>query len=292
MRRSLPIVAALLFGLTGPASAGTAPLRVGIVRSFFHDMTEPLIQSVTEPFIGVLRDTTGLTGELVQGGDPFAVAAQLNGDKLQLGVFHGFEFAWVRQKYSDLRPLSIAVNTRHPLRAYVVVPKDSPTAKFADLKGKDLAVPKRTKAHCRAFIESRCGHEGGGNAKDFFAHVVSPANVETGLDELVRGKFQAAVVDATGLDFYKELKPGAFARLRVLEESGVFPPLVVAYRQGALKDATLDRIATGLRAADKSEAGRDMLRTWNITGFAPVPANFAQTLADSLKAYPGPQPQP
>jgi len=269
--------------------AGAAPLHVGVVKTFFHDMSPELVETITEPFTGVMRDAAGLTGELIVGGEPFSVAQQLHDKKLQLGVFHGVEFAWVQKQYPDLRPLLVAVNTGRELRAYVLVLKEGKVASFADLKGKDFSIPKRTREHCRLFVERQCRREGAPAAKDFFARTVVSPSVETALDDLCRGKVDGAVVDAIGLEFYKDLKPGAFARLKILAQSEIFPPFVIAYRPGALNDETLSRIKDGLRSAAKTERGREMMRTWRITSFEPVPANFDQVLAESLKAFPSPQ---
>ncbi len=105
---------------------------------------------------------------------------------------------------------------------------------------------------------------------------------------MARGKFPAVVVDTNGLAFYKDLKPGVFARFKVLVQSEPIPPLVIAYHKGALSDTTLARIRNGLRAADKTEVGRDLMKTWHIRSFAAVPADFAQAMAENLKRYPPP----
>ncbi len=292
MRCTLLGLCGILAALAGaaPALAGDPPLRIGIPQNFFHDMTPALIRDVTDPFAQVMKETSGLTGTLHVGGTPLAVARELNEDKIQLAVLHGFEFAWARESFPKLEPVMIAVDERHDLRAHVLVRKDSPAKSFADLKGKELAMPRRTKEHCRYFLEQDCRSAGARGTADFFGKVVQAPTVETALDELVRGKYSAAVLDTVGLDFYKELKPGAFARLRVLARSEVFPPWVIACRRGALPDLTLKRLREGLREADRTENGRDMLKTWNITGFAPVPADFAQTMAASRKAFPPPEP--
>jgi ABC-type phosphate/phosphonate transport system substrate-binding protein len=274
-------------GVSAPVLAGAAPLNVGMTRSFFHDMSPLLIETVTEPFVTTMRETAGLSGKLVLGGGAFAVAQQLNDKQLQLGVFHGFEFAWVQKKYPELRPIMVAVNKEQPLRAFLLVPKDSATKTFADLKGKVLGVPKRTKEHCRYFVEHLARGAGAADTKAFFAKVLHGASVETALNELAAGKTQAALVDATGLDFYKDLNPGRFAKLRVLAQSEVFfPSMVIAYRQGGLDEPTLAKVRNGLRATGKSETGRDMLKTWNLTSIEPVPANFVEVLAASLKTFP------
>ena len=149
----LGCVAIMALSLATNASAGSASLKVGMPQNFFPDMSAGLIETVTEPFVTIMHDTAGLSGKLVVGGDPFTVAQQLSGKQVQLGVFHGFEFAWIQKKHPELHPLMVAGNAKQPLRAFVLVAKDSPANTFADLKGKDLAVPKRTRQHCRYFVE-------------------------------------------------------------------------------------------------------------------------------------------
>jgi ABC-type phosphate/phosphonate transport system substrate-binding protein len=271
------------------APAGESPLKIGMPQTFFHDMSDKMIKSYSEPFVDVLRDSTGLTGQLVRGGEPLGVAKQLVDQKLQLAVFHGAEFGWVQQKYPELRPLMVAVNSAHEVRAYVLVRKEGGPASFADLKGKDVALPERTSDPCRLFLERECRRAGAKGSKDFFGQVVRADNVESALDQLSQGKFQAAVTDAIGLTFYKELKPGVFNRLKVLAESEIFPPVVVAYRPGTLSDKTLESLRRGLATAHKTEMGQDMMKTWRITSFAAVPGNFAKQLEATLKAYPGPE---
>ena len=285
---------ALLVGLTpkasgGGAAAATPPVRIGMVQTFFHDVPKPLISFATEPFKAVMRDSTGLCGELAVGADAFSVARDLSGGKLQLGVFHGFEFAWVQQKHPELKPLMIAVNSERTVTAYLLVRKEGAPDSFAGLRGKELGMPKGTKEHCRLYLDRICRGDATCATKDYFAHIVSSANVETALDDLCLGKFDAVIVDSICMEFYKDLKPGCFNRLKVLTHSEVFAPPVIAYREGAVSSETLAKFRNGLRSADKTEMGREMLKMWKITSFDPVPANFAQLLSDSIKAYPPPE---
>jgi ABC-type phosphate/phosphonate transport system substrate-binding protein len=289
--RTLPVcMIALVLGISSSAPeapAGSAALRIGVPLTFFHDMGTPLIQTYTEPFMKVMHESTGLTGDLTVAGGPLTVARQLNDDKLQLGVFHGFEYAWAHQKHPDLKPLMLAVDAKHEQRAFVLVRKDSSVTTFADLKGKQIALPRRSREYSRLFLE-RISSEAGG-PKQFFKSVTSPNTVEVALDELAQKKVDAAVVDTYGLEFYKDLRPGVFARLRTVAESEPIPPTVIAYRPGALPEATLAKIREGLSTARKSEAGRDMLKMWKMTNFETVPGNFEQTLAAALKAFPAPE---
>jgi ABC-type phosphate/phosphonate transport system substrate-binding protein len=272
------------------ASAGAdAPVRIGMVQTFFHDVPKGLIGFATEPFNKVMRDTTGLNGTLVIGTDPFSVARDLSTNKIQLGVFHGHEFAWVQQKYPELKAFMVAVHAQYQVEAFVMVPATSSAVGFAGLRGKDISVPRRTKEHCRVYIERQCQGDGTCASKEYFGHIVNSANVETALDDLCAGKVDAAVIDSIGLDFYKELQPGRFSKLRILARSAPFPPAVIAYRQGTLSEATLAKIRDGLCSAHKTPIGEEMMKMWKITSFEPAPATYSQALADCLKSYPLPE---
>ncbi len=290
---ALPGLLVALLGLIAApprdARAGAATVRIGMVQTFFHDVPRPLIQLATEPLGALMRETTGLTGALVVGSDAFTVAQQLQDGKLQLGVFHSFEYAWVRAKYPELRPLMVAINSQRSVQAFVLVRKDCEAASFADLKGKDFAIPKRTREHCRLYLERYCHDDGACASKQFFGRIVTPLNVETALDQLCRGAFTAAIVDSIGLEFYKELKPGCFARLKVLARSEAFPPPVIAYRQGGIDETMLGQVRDGLQSAHKTDLGREMMKMWKITSFDPVPETYAASLAECLRAYPGPE---
>ncbi len=295
MQRTLCAVTALclcLAVLAAPvpktaAEPGELALRVGMPATFFHDVPTVFVKFATEPFSTVLRETTGVNGELVVSADAFAAARDLSANKLQLAVFHSFEFGWVQQKHPELRPLMVAINSQRAVSAHVLVRKDSSFTSFADLKGKELSLPKRTREPCRLFIRHQCHIDGGCCSKDFFSRVDATANVETALDELCKGKFAAAVVDSIGLEFYKSLKPGCFARLKVLAETE-FPPAVIAYRPGGLDEATIGQLRQGMGGAHKTELGREMMKLWKITSFDPVPADYAAAVAACIKLYPCP----
>ena len=282
----------------GDATCATGPVKIGMAQTFFHDVPRPLIAFATEPFKVVMRDTTGLAGELVVGDGAFSIARDIERGKFQLGIFHGFEFAWVQKEHPELKPLMLAVHSEHTVTAYVLVRKEGAPAAFTNLRGKAIGVPKGTQEHCRLYLERTCRDCASRNSanpascmtpRDYFAHVITPANVETALDQLCLGKYDAVLVDSLGLEFYKDLKPGCFNRLQVLSQSEAFLPPVIAYREGAISSETLTRFEAGLRSADKTEMGKETLKMWKITSFDPIPANFVQQLEASFKAYPPPE---
>ena len=288
---ALPILLAALGALI-PSSPGRATepavIRIGMVQSLFHDVPTPLVNLLTPPFRGLMRDFTGLNGEIVTGGDSFDMARRLADDKIQLVVFHGLEFGWAQQKHSELRPLMLAVH-KHPIqKAHLVVRNDSTIADFADLKGKDLAIHFRSKEHCRVFIEKNCGVSGKCDPKSFFGNITKPAHSEAALDDVLTGKVSAAVVDTVSLESYEEVKPGCHARLKLLKLSESFPAATIAYREGSLSSGTLAKFRDGMISANRSERGRELMDLWKISSFQPIPGDFQQSLAAIVQAYPAP----
>jgi ABC-type phosphate/phosphonate transport system substrate-binding protein len=102
----------------------------------------------------------------------------------------------------------------------------------------------------------------------------------------VAGKVDAVVADKTAVAFYQRIKPGNFSRLQALEMSEPFPASLVAYREGALSEDLINTLRKGLLKANKNDRGQDLMATWNITSFEPVPADYQKSLEEIVKAYP------
>src|SRR6516162_9085410 len=79
-----------------PSDVRTAPVRIGMVSTLFRDQPSALVLAMMKPFSSVMQAQTGVPGELVPGGESFALARMLMTDEVQLAVLHGFEFAWVK----------------------------------------------------------------------------------------------------------------------------------------------------------------------------------------------------
>src|SRR5947209_2944240 len=119
--------AALLAAGAGAGEEKAAPkeVAIGMPITFFRDMTPAKAQALMTPFKALMEDKTGLTGDVVITPGADVLSKQLCDEKLQLGVFHGFEFAWARQKNPHLKPLVIAINQQRTLKAFLVVGRDS-----------------------------------------------------------------------------------------------------------------------------------------------------------------------
>src|ERR1043165_7435331 len=157
------VVALLMVGLIGllprgSVNAGGEPkvVRIGIANTFFTDRGKEWVNLATDDFKKVLKDMTGLTGDLITKHGVFEVAEKLHDKQVDFGFWHGHEFAWVQQKYPDLQPLLIAFNKDHEVRAYLIVHKDNSAKTLADLRGKKFGMPAPTKETCRVFVERLC----------------------------------------------------------------------------------------------------------------------------------------
>jgi ABC-type phosphate/phosphonate transport system substrate-binding protein len=287
---------ALAFGLAclSPADpravaeeAGRTTVRIGLVETLFPDTPEPLMQVMIRPFKSLMETQTGVRGQVIVGGDAESVSRQLKEDRIQLGVFHGIEFAWVRMNNPDLRPLIIAINRNRVLRACLVVNGSCPARDYTDLKGKKIGLPRLSREHCRLFLERRCCKEGCTLTR-FYNEVSNPQDPEDALDSVVDRQLDGAVIDVIALENFRKLKPGRATKLKILQQSEPFPSAVVAYQPGGLAESLLERFRQGMINARSNRHGRQLLELCRITAFEPVPTDYEELLASIIKAYPPP----
>jgi ABC-type phosphate/phosphonate transport system substrate-binding protein len=254
------------------------------VNSLFRDTPKTMIQIVAQPLKALMETQTGMSGHLEASAEAQALGKQLQDNQIDLGVFHGFEFAWVREKYPELQALLIVSNPQR-FQAHLVVAQDSKWTSCDDLKGKTLALPKRSREHLHLFLERRCAC-GCKEAKNFFGKIKRPADAEDALDDVAEGLTDAALIDYPQLEAYRKSKPDNYAKLRTLLRSETFPTGVIAYRVGGLHEVVVERIRAGLISANQTTQGRELLGLCRMVGFELAPADFNQTLAAIAKLYP------
>lgn len=288
-RKSVGAGALLLLLAAAPAWAddGDHCVRIGLVSSLFRDTSEPLMQVIMRPFKSLLETQTGMSGRLLSGGDALHLGQRLKEGQVHLGIFHGVEFAWAREKFPRLKALLIAVNKQPFLRAHLLVRDDGRINSIDDLKGRVIALPRMSREHCWLFLERRCV-PAGQSADKFFSRVASSRDAAYALDDLVDGSVQAAVIDDADLSAYRKKNPQEFAKLKVLQRSETFPCAVIAYYPGTLSEPLLEQFRTGLLAAKDTRQGRQMMQMCRITSFEDVPEDFNKTLEDIARAYPPP----
>lgn len=279
-------VAALLAGLPASASDPSGVVRIGMLASMFRDVKPAMMGALSKPFNAIVHERTGLANELVVTSAPDDMRTQLESKKIQFGVFHSHEFAWMSAKQPDLVPLMITVPRRRPLQTYVVVHASCKATSVADLRGKVLVVPSGTREYSRLYIDRQC-RAVGTPAADFFAGVSTPPEQESALHEVAENKRScAALVDIGGLESFASRHPVRNKRLRVLATSEEFPPSVVAYHKGLVDEGTLRRFRDGMSSAHTSTFGKHLLSMWNLSSFEPVPADYSNRLAAIAKLYP------
>ena len=283
--RLTALVALAAAGAAAPAQTPAATLKIGMLKGMFRDVQPGMVMVASGPLRQLMTKQTGLDGQVELLADHNTLASKMTAKQLQVGVFHGFEFAWISPSNPDIVPLAVAVPPGRSVKACVVVHKTSPAAKLADLANESVLIPKGTKAHCFLFLDrERTGLP---------TTTAAPApnkekTVEDALNDVVTGDCPAALVDAAAMTGYQTLQPGAFKHLRVLAESEKLPPAVIAYRRGAIDDITAARMRHELVTAHQSSSSRPLLMLWNLKGFEDVPADFPQRLAEVRKAYPIP----
>ncbi|MCS7046598.1 MAG: phosphate/phosphite/phosphonate ABC transporter substrate-binding protein [Gemmataceae bacterium] len=266
------------------------PIRIGMTQSIFVDVPPIFVQLFAPSFNDLTKQCTGIDSEMVVGGDPFEVSRKLRADEIQFGVFQGVEFAWVTQRYDDLVPLMIAINRHRFIKAYLVTRKDRDAGDFIALKGLDIALPKKSKEHCRLFLDKCCAVCGQCEPREFFGTVTRPASTEGALDDVCAGRVAAAIVENVAWENYQSIKPGCAARLKIAKTSETFPVAAIAYRKGAVADEILAKFKAGMAAANKIERTRELMNLFQITAFEPIPHDYADMLAEIVKHYPAPAP--
>jgi ABC-type phosphate/phosphonate transport system substrate-binding protein len=287
MTRLLIVGACVTLACTEAQAQPPDPVKIGL-QSLLNEVPESTVSGVIRSFEDLVKQMTGLNGKAVQDGDAYKLAKDLKEGKVHVGVFQGFELAWTQEKEPKLKPLMIGVYYDPRLRAEVVVQKGYKGDTLAGLKGKELAIPQSSPGHCRLFLERLCTDQIKSTPKQAFSKITRPEHAEAALDALCDDVVQCVVVDKVSLDLYKQVKAGPFKRLRVLKESEVFPPAAAVYYEGVLDAATLDRFKAGLLKANESTRAKEMMSSFKVTSFEPVPADYAEMLAATRKRYPAP----
>jgi ABC-type phosphate/phosphonate transport system substrate-binding protein len=246
-----------------------------------------LLHTALAPFRSFVEEQTGLTGEIVLGGDSIALGKKLHDDQVQLGVFHGHEFAWAQTKYPKLEALVVCAIKGRDSRVVLVVRKDSKYRSVADLRGKVASLPRMNRGYCRLYFEKHCVCPGMTPEK-YYARILMPFDIEDGLNHVVTRKSACAIVDALALEEYGKAFPARARYLRVLQESDPFPGGVLACYNGRFPAAEARRLQGALVAAKDTEKGKKALRSLRLIGFVAPPEDHATTLETILKAYPPP----
>jgi len=229
-----------------------------------------------------VKEETGFKNDIHTEKDWRILVGKMDKGDPHLGVLQGYEFAWARKDHPRLKPLAIAINVhRYPV-VYAVTHKNGKATDLAGLQGQSVFMPTTTTGILRLYVEKQSGKK----LEDFFSKVIHKDNIEDGLDDVVDGNIQAAVLEGAALEAFKRRKPGRFKQLKEVAKSEPFPPAVVTYVEGVLSDATLQRFREGMVNSSKKEKGQTLLTLFRLSGFETVPADFDKVLDETAKKYP------
>lgn len=275
----------LLFGSRSLHAQTTGPVKVGLSETLFPGLSERFLQLAARPFKSLLETQTGVSGQIVGGGQPMTLAEKIATGKVQLGVFQGIEFAQARVKYPTIKPLVLCCRGKNTVQSILVVKANSKAKTIDDLAGKSICYPSNGKTHTFLFLKHCCAPAG----KKVSAHykkVHKMSAPDEAIEAVIEGEVTAAVVDARLYAEYCADNPAGAKALRVLKTSEVFPTAIIAYKSGTLDETVVAKFRAGLVGAQSNAKGKQMLRTLNMTAFEAVPADYEKILTDIAKAYP------
>lgn len=270
-------------------AADPAELKIGMLSGMFRDQQPKVIQALSKPFRDLMTKHVGYSGDVEVMDCPHALCDRLKENKVQLGVFHGFEFAWAQQRCDDLVPIIVTQPPGGLVQGLIVVQDECPAKSVADLTESGVLIPRGAKAHTLVYLEKARDGLPAATAKPTAKTDQTPEDV---LNAVANGTAKAALVDVVAFDGYKVLNPSTAKGLRVLAKSEEFPPAVVCYRKGTLTDEQVAKIRDGMTASCKTPTGKMLMTLWNLKGFEPPPKTYQSSLDDILKAYPVPKVDP
>ena len=282
----LTLIGAMLpAGAENPAPKGKEKeIRIGLLKPMFKDVSPALIETAAMPFKQMIHQKTGLKGTMEVVPDYKELAAAIKNGKIDLAVFHGFEYAWVKDT-PNLTALVVALPNCGTVQACLVVHKDSKAKTPACLKGQSVLVPKGTKAHCVMFLDRVREKLPAG---DCTPQKANGHSIEEALFEVGGGDADAAIVDISALKSLESGYPGCFKQIRVLAKSEPLPAAVVVYRAGGVDATVVQQLKDGLIDCVNTPAGRTFAMFWQLKGFAEVSDKYKDQVRLSLETYPEP----
>lgn len=278
---SLLILGGLACGL---AAQQPAVLKIGTVGPLAPGGKGVTAENTLKDFV---RDDSNLTAEILRQDTWQKLADGLADKSLQVGIFSGSEFVWAQERRATIKPMVLAVQgPKYPV-VYVVVAKTDSAKSMSDLKGKAIAIPEGMK-YLRLFAEQQA-QKAGQPADAFFSKIVTPEFSEEAIDEVVDGKLAAAVVDGGALETFKRRKKARFDKIKELVHSEKLIPVIIAYADGSIDDATRQQFQGGMINAHQKDRGKALLGIFKLSIFEVPPADFSDIAKQTLRVFPAPK---
>ena len=260
-----------------------ASVEIGMPDSLFFGIPKWLIETGAAPFKKMMKDSTGINGNLRILPDPMTLARELDQGKVQIGVMQGYEFAWAKSKYPQLDAIAMAVPMREQ-QTFCLVKWDSKAANIHDLKEGKISLPPLPDYCQLYFAKIKDEHMKGAQ----FAGQLKASSGTDAIEQVIDGKSECTIVDSITLNWYQKIYPGPYKNLKILCQSKPFPNACIVVKKGQLSDDTIQRFAKALMDAKNDPVGKPMLDNWKLLGFSRVPADYDAKLKAIEEAYPLP----
>lgn len=288
MARACGLVAwTLILGATAPPVAAGEPsseLKIGLAQPMFRDVPPAMVNAAARPFQTMIQDKAGVKGSVEVVADYTILAEKMRDGKLDIGVFHGYEYAWIKDT-PGLAPMCVTLPNCGKIQVCLVVSADSKAKDPKDLKGACVLVPRGTKGYCHMFLDRLREKCPVGHCCPAKASGLTP---DEALGEVAAGNAEAALVDIAALMSMQKEYPGCYKQLRVLAQSDELPSAVVVYRKDALDAAAAARVRKGLLDCVKTPIGKTFAIFWQLKGFDDVTPAYNALVENVLKVYPAP----
>jgi phosphonate transport system substrate-binding protein len=274
----LPIIAAGLALVAGPAAAQAPTLRVSAIPD--ENPTELLRKF--KPLGAYLEKETGMKVAWTPVNDYPAVVEGLAGGRIDLAWLGGFTFVQVRHRTGNAIPIAQRAEDEKFISRYIV-PVNSPAKSLQDLKGKTFAFgsPSSTSGHLmpRYFLLK----DGINPDKDFSRIAFSGAHDAT-VAFVASGRADAGVLNASVLDRLVEKGDANAKAVRVLATTPPYYDYNWTVR-GDLDPALVKKLADAFLKLDPANpAHKEILDLQRASKFIPTKPENYKGIEDAARA--------
>lgn len=281
---ALPLAASILLAGDSPP---VKTFNVTISDSVIRGQATPAAAMIQVQPLSELFAMVGGVRPQFAFESPEALAQKLQDGKTQLGVIAGIELGWLGEKAQGLSVLAIAQTSDIKMKAYMLMRRDGRPQTVRDLKGKKIAMPRRTQQHAQIFLHDSI-HRTGVSPRGYFAASPVPPDTDAAIESLLDKEVDVVVVDGNSWEVFQERKPGRAKRLMIVAESPNFPTAAIVYKQGTIPDAELKKLRDGLFTAHQQPFCRQILNFWRISQFVPSTPEYDLLVKNIVKDFPQP----
>lgn len=257
--------------------------RVGVSETLFNiQENEPVNTSMTSVF-----EVAGKPKCQFEFGQASAIVKRLEDEHINLALFNGIEYAWLKAGYAELPPLVTAYTTDIRMRACIVVREDSKEKTLLDLKGKTILMPERLPHHAYVYLHHAIMKQGG-DPKTYFKQSTTISDSNEGIESIIDEQADSILLDHDSWIGYQERKPARAKKLRVLQKSVAFPTAVILYNKNSWSRLEILMLRMGLCNAHQKPYSRQLLNFWGVSKFVPCTAKYQKAVEEILREIPDP----